>query len=574
MLHKSHKGSRKASQVTLVLQVVSDLKLFFNGYVKDAIIRVVDHDDGEKGSTRMSSTNRILIKAAGFLMAAQLVSRILGFLRETLMAGFYGQNAATDAYNTAFILPDLLYWLLVGGVLSAAFIPVFSEYIAKGNEDEGWRVASSVANLIFLTLGVFTLIGLFLTPYFIHLVVPGFEPENKVLATHLTRILLLQPLFMALSGLTMGILNSYKIFWPSAVGTVLYNASIIFFGTILADPSRPESISGFAIGVVIGAIANFAVQIPALRKVGIRYYPIIDWRNPGVRLIGALALPIILSYSLNQIQVVVNNNFGSLLFPGSISAVWWSYRLFQLPVGIFALAIAVATFPTMTEQAALKRWDDFRQTLSNAIRMVIFITLPISVGMIVLRFPLIRVLFEHGHFTADDTLTMAIPLFYFSIGITSQAVIQILPRIFYALKDTWTPVVLGIIAMAVNILAMVLLVGPLEHGGLAFATTIAAFVNMLLLFYFLRKKFGKMDGWAMFWTSIKSLVASLVMGGVIWVWSEWLTPMMGVRTLASFIILGTGTVVGVVAFAGMAKIMGMQEYEQAMGLLHRKIGKR
>lgn len=507
-------------------------------------------------------------------MAAQLVSRILGFLRETLIANFYGQKAATDAYNTAFILPDLLYWLLVGGVLSAAFIPVFSEYIAKENEDEGWRVASSVVNLIVVTLGVVTLVGLFFTPHFIQLVVPGFEPQNKVLATHLTRILLLQPLFMALSGLTMGILNSYKVFWPSAVGTVLYNACIILFGTILADPSKPESISGFAFGVVIGAIANFAVQIPALRKVGIRYYPIIDWRNPGVRLIGALALPIILSYSLNQIQVVVNNNFGSMLFPGSISAVWWSYRLFQLPVGIFALAIAVAIFPTMTEQAALKRWDDFRQTLSNAIRMVIFITLPISVGMIVLRFPLIRVLFEHGHFTANDTLTMAIPLFYFSIGISSQAVIQILPRVFYALKDTWTPVVLGIIAMAINVLAMVLLVGPLAHGGLAFATTIAAFVNMLLLFYFLRKKFGQVDGWAMFWTSVKSLVASLFMAGVIWVCSEGLTSLLGVHTLGSFIVLVVGTAVGVIAFAGMAKILRMREFDQVMSLIHRKIRRR
>jgi putative peptidoglycan lipid II flippase len=459
----------------------------------------------------------------------------------------------------------------VGGVLSAAFIPVFSEYLAKGNEDEGWRVASSVVNLILLTLGVFTLIGFFLTPYFIELVVPGFESENKILAIHFTRILLLQPLFMALSGLTMGILNSYKIFWPSAVGTVLYNASVIFFGTILANPDKPESISGFAFGVVFGAIVNFAVQIPALRKVGIRYYPLIDWSHPGVRLIGTLALPIILSYSLNQIQVGVNNYFGSMMFPGSITAVWWSYRLFQLPVGIFALAIAVATFPTMTEQAVLKRWDDFRQTLSNAVRMVIFITVPISVGMIVLRFPLIRVLFEHGQFTAEDTFMTAIPLFYFSLGISSQAVIQILPRAFYALKDTWTPVISGIIAMAVNILAMVLLVGPLAHGGLAFATTIAAFVNMLLLFYFLRRKFGQIDGWAMLRTSVQSLVASLLMAIVIWLWVEWLTPLSGVGTLASLSVLITGTALGVVVFAGMAKLLKMNEFIQIISLVNRKI---
>lgn len=523
----------------------------------------------------MSSTNRTLMKAAGFLMAAQLASRILGFLRESLMAGFFGQGGTTDAYNTAFVLPDLLYWLLVGGVLSAAFIPVLSEYIAKGREDEGWRVVSSVVNLIFLTLGLLIFVGLAFTPQFLRIMVPGFVKTGNIdLATNLTRILLIQPLFMALSGLTMGILNSYKIFWPSALGTVLYNACVILFGTILANPAKPNSISGFALGVVVGAFVSFAVQIPALRKVGIRYRPIIDWHDPGVRRIAALAVPIIISYSLNQIQVVVNNNFGSSLLPGSITAVWYSYRLFQLPVGIFALAIAVATFPTMTEQAALKQWDRLRQTISQAVRMVVFITLPISVGMIVLRYPLIRVLFQHGHFTAQDTLTTAIPLFYFALGIPSQSVIQILPRGFYALQDTWTPVILGIISMAVNILAMVLLVHPLAHGGLAFATTIAAFANMLLLLYVLRRRLRQIDGRAMLSTTVKSLAASLLMAAVVWVWSGWLTSLIGVRTLASIIILISGTVLGAGAFAGAAKLLRMEEYKQTMGLLSRKIGKR
>jgi len=523
----------------------------------------------------MSSTNRTLVKAAGFLMAAQLVSRILGFFRETLIAGFFGQSGTTDAYNTAFILPDLLYWLLVGGVLSAAFIPVLSEYIAKGKEDEGWRVVSSVVNLIFLTLGLLIVIGLIFTPQFLHLIVPGFEKTGNIgLAIKLTRILLIQPLFMALSGLTMGVLNSYKIFWPSALGTVLYNASVIFFGTILADPAKPDSISGFALGVVVGALASFAVQIPALRKIGVRYYPLIDWRHPGVRRIGALAVPIIISYSLNSLQVTFNNNFGSSLFPGSITAVWYSYRLFQLPVGIFALAIAVATFPTMTEQAALKQWDQLRHTISSAVRMVIFITLPMSAGIIVLCYPLIRVLFQHGHFTAQDTLTMAIPLFYYAIGISAQSAIQILPRAFYALQDTWTPVILGAICIGINIMAMFILIKPLGVGGLAFATTVAAIVNMFLLLYVLRRRLGQIDGWNIVWTGLKSFLASLIMAIVIWKWSAWLTTLIGVRMLASVIVLITGTAIGVVVFAGMAKLLRMEEFNQAMGLVRRKIGTR
>jgi putative peptidoglycan lipid II flippase len=213
-----------------------------------------------------------------------------------------------------------------------------------------------------------------------------------------------------------------------------------------------------------------------------------------VRRVAALAVPIILSYALNQVQVAVNSNLGSHLVEGSITSIWYSYRLFQLPVGIFALAIAVAVFPTLNEHATLKHWKDFIQTSSNALRMVIFITLPISVGMIVLRFPLIQVLFQHGAFTAEDTLATAVPLLFFAVGISAQSVIQILPRMFYALQDTWTPVTMGIISMLANVVFMFLLVKPLQAGGLAFATSLAAVVNMILLFYVLRKRLKKIDG--------------------------------------------------------------------------------
>lgn len=518
----------------------------------------------------MSGT-RTVAKAAGLLMLAQLASRILGFFRESIMAGFFGKTSATDAYQTAFILPDLLYWLLVGGVLSSAFIPVFSEYIHKGNEEEGWRVVSSVVNIIFIGLSALVILALIFTPQFIQLEAPGFPKENQALAVQLTRIILIQPLILAFSGITMGILNSYKIFWPSALGTVLYNACIILFGIIFARPNEPQTISGFAIGVVVGALLNFLVQIPALRRVGLRYYPIIDWHHPGVKRIAMLAIPIILSYSLNQIQVAVNSNLGSHLVEGSITSIWYSYRLFQLPVGIFALAIAVAIFPTLNEQATLKRWKEFIQTLSTAVRMIIFITLPISVGMIVLRYPLIRVLFQHGAFKAEDTLATAIPLLYFAVGISAQSVIQILPRMFYALQDTWTPVALGILSMLANIVFMFLLVKPLQAGGLAFATSLAAVFNMLALLYILRKRLKQIDGWRILRTSLQTLGASLLMGAVIWFWNQGLTPRLGSGTLGSVIILMTGVALGVLVFAGAAKLMRMEEFNQTLGMVQRKI---
>ncbi len=500
-------------------------------------------------------------------MATSLVSRVLGFFRETIIAGLFGQTGVTDAYNAAFVLPDLLYWLLVGGVLSSAFIPVLSDYIAKDNEEEGWRVVSSVINITFLALSFLIIIALIFTSQFVHLLVPGLK-TNMDLAVHLMRILLIQPLFLAMSGLTMGILNSYKIFWPSAVGSVLYNACIIFFGPLLA---YRLGIAGFAVGVVVGALANFLVQVPALKKVGFRYYAVIDWRHPSVQRIAILALPIILSFALNQIQVMVNANLGSFLTEGSITAIIYSNRLSQLPVGIFAVAVAMAVFPTMTEQAALQQWDKFRVMSSSAIRMVMFITIPISIGMIILRYPLIRVLFQHGKFTSESTLMTAIPLVYFSMGIVAQSVIQILPRIFYALQDTWTPALIGILAMGVNLLGALLLIQPLAHGGLALANMIASFVNMLLLLLILRQRMGQIDGKHLLGTFIKTLAISVFVGGIIWLWSGWLTKLLGTGTLASLVILITGFCLGVLLFAIIAGLLRMDEFIQTTGLLRRKL---
>ena len=520
------------------------------------------------------TTGQKMIRAAGFLMAANLLSRILGFVGESLMAGLFGKTGGTDAYNTAFILPDLLYWLLVGGVLSAAFIPVLSEYIAKGKEDEGWKVVSSVTNSIFLFLCVLVILAMILTPKFIALQVPGFSPENKELAIYLTRILLLQPVVLALSGITMGILNSYKIFWPSAVGTVLYNASVIFFGALFVNSGNARSISGFAFGVVIGAALNFLVQVPALRRVGIRYYPLIDFKHPGVKRIMALSLPIIIMYTLNQFQVIVNSNLGSALVPGSLTAIWYSYRLFQLPVGIFALAIGVAVFPTLSEQAALNKMKDFLETISGAIRLIIYITIPISIGMIVLRVPLVRVLFEHGEFGPADTMATAIPLFYFCIGITAQAIIQILPRAFYALQNTWIPVILGVIAMAASIVWMFVLVGPLAHGGLALAVTLGAVIQMFLLFWVLRAKLGRIDGRRLSGTFIKTLLASSIMGTLVMLWTKLITPWFGVGKLGSIGVLVSGSLIGLTIFIFITKKFKMREYTMALEMLGKKRKKR
>ncbi|MDR1603846.1 MAG: murein biosynthesis integral membrane protein MurJ [Gracilibacteraceae bacterium] len=516
------------------------------------------------------SDGQKIMRAAGFLMGANLLSRLLGFVRESLMAGLFGQTAATDAYNTAFILPDLVYWLLVGGILSAAFIPVLSGFIAAGREEEGWIVVSSVVNMVFILLCLLVIAAIFAVPAFVAWQAPGFTPENQALTVVLCRILLLQPVVLAFSGITMGVLNSYKIFWPSAAGTVLYNVCVIGCGALGADPERPESISGFAFGVVLGALVNFLVQIPFLRRVGLRYHPLIAWRHPGVRRILALALPMIVMYALNQLQVVVNTNLASALPPGSVSAIWYSYRLFQLPVGIFALAIGVAVLPTLSEQAAQRRRREFVHTLSEAIRAIAFLTIPISVFFIVLRTPLIRLLFEHGAFGPDDTATTAIPLLFFALGISAQAVLQILPRGFYALQNTWIPVLLGTVAMALTVALMFLLIGPLRHGGLALATSIGVVVQDILLFFVLRRKTGGLDGWRILGALARTTLISLVMGAAVWQWSSLAGVWWGAGKLAACAILGTSGLIGLFVFIVFAELLRMPELRSAWQLFGRR----
>jgi putative peptidoglycan lipid II flippase len=284
----------------------------------------------------------------------------------------------------------------------------------------------------------------------------------------------------------------------------------------------------------------------------------------------ALSLPIIIMYALNQFQVIINNNLGSELVSGSISAIWYSYRLFQLPVGIFALAIGVAVFPTLSEQAALKKTKEFIRTVSGAIRLIIFVTVPVSVGMIVLRFSLIRVLFQHGEFGAQDTLETAVPLLYFSLGVTAQAVIQILPRAFYALQNTWLPVVLGVIAMAASIIGMYALVGPMAHGGLALAITLGAILQMFLLFYMLRRRLGRIDGKKIGATTVKTLVASAMMGAVVFIWAKVLTPWAGVDKIGSLVVLVSGTLVGIVVYVLVVRALKMKELTMALEMFGKK----
>ncbi|MCR4441332.1 MAG: murein biosynthesis integral membrane protein MurJ [Peptococcaceae bacterium] len=507
-------------------------------------------------------------KAAGILMVAMVLSRIIGYVRDMVIYARFGQNNLTDAYNAAFSIPDFLYYLLVGGALSSAFIPVFSSYIATKRESDGWQVASTIFNIIiFLMLGGIVL-GVAFTPALIRMLVPGFTPENMALTVKMTRIMFIQTFFMALNGISMGVLNSYHHFLAPAVGAVLYNLGIIVVGLLL---SPYLGITGFAVGVVAGAALNFAVQLPALCKTGLRYRPVIDLKHPGVQKIAALILPVLIGLSVTHFNLFVNQNLGSTLPAGMISALRAAQRIMQLPIGVFAIAIAVAVFPTLTGQAARREKEEFKKTMSLGVRTIIFITLPSAVGLIALRVPIIRLLFQQGRFTPEDTAATAYAMLFYCVGLFAYSSIQLLNRVFYALQDTRTPVAVGIFTIVINIVLNFSLIKPLGHGGLAFAYSLAGIVNMIGLLLILRKRIGSIDGRRMFFSFLQTLGISVLMGLAAYGTSLYAARLVDTAAKTGQLVqVGAGVATGTAVFVFLALLFKMEESELAKSLLLRK----
>ncbi len=455
------------------------------------------------------SGNQIL-KATGIIMIAMMLSRVLGYLRDVIISGRFGQNYYTDAYNAAFSIPDLIYFLLVGGALSSAFIPVISGYIAKNEKEEAWKVVSTVFNVIMVFLVIGITVGMIFTENLIFLLVPGFNQESIDLTVKLTRIMFAQSFFMTLNGIIQGVLHSNKHFLSPAIGSVLYNIGIIVIGLLL---SKPFGIAGFSIGVVGGAIMNFLVLLPALKKTGIRYYPGINLKHPGVVKLFRLIIPVFIGLSVTHLNLFVTQNLASSLpEEGMISALRIAYRISMLPVGIFGLAIGVSFFPSLTGHAARNEKKEYIKLFSLGLRTIVYITLPATIGIIALKTPIIRTMFQHGQFTAANTGATAHALLYYSFGIVAYSAQALLYRSFYANEDTRTPVIVGVTTMSLNIVLSIFLVKYMNHGGLALAHSVAGIFNMIILLGVIKIKFGQIDGKNMLISFTKTGISSIIMG--------------------------------------------------------------
>jgi putative peptidoglycan lipid II flippase len=443
------------------------------------------------------------------MIVTLVASRVLGWLRLSVIGAHFGETPELYAFWAAFKIPDAIFGLVVAGALASAFIPVFTSYLAREREDEAWHVASSVMNAVLLLLVGFSVVMWVAAPFVVPtFVAPFHDPQQIALTVDLTRVMLLSPIFMGLSSLTTGILNSYRQFLSSATAPLVYNLVIILF-TQFGYPFL--GIHAVAIGVVVGALVMWLVQLPELTFRRTRYSFSLDLSHSGVRDVLRLAGPRTLALGAVQIVFFVDTYLASGMASGSLTALVYANQLLLLPLGVFSIAISAAVFPTLSHYASLGQVGRMRDTVQQAIRWILFLTLPTAIVMIVLRRPIVNLLFQYGSFGPEAReLTQAAFLFY-SLGLAGHALVQILARVYFASRDTQTPLALTLISIGLNVVLSVTLAPFMGINGLALANSIATLIEAALLFILLASR-ARLRLVGLGVETLKQLSASLLMG--------------------------------------------------------------
>jgi putative peptidoglycan lipid II flippase len=504
-----------------------------------------------------SDDNTRIARAAGLVMALFVASRALGLLREMVISAKFGTGGDLDAYLAAFRLPDILFQIVAGGALASAFIPTFASFWARDDEPGAWRLASAVINLVLLLTLALAGVAALLAPWLVRTAIaPGFGPARQTLTTDLMRLMLLTPVVFGLSGVVMSILNARQHFALPALAPALYNLGIIAGATLLA-PNL--GVYGLAVGVVAGALAHLLVQIPALMRYGMRYSGTLGLRDAGVREVFRLMLPRVVGLAAVQVNFLVNTILASGLAPGSLAALNYAWLLMLLPQGVFAQAVATAAFPTFSAQAAKGQHAGMRNSLAVTLRAVLYLALPAAVGLIVLRVPLVKLLFQRGAFTAESTDMVAWALALFALGLPAHSVVEITVRAFYATHDTRTPVAVGIAAMVLNVgLSLILIqifevLSWLPLGGLALSNSLATTAEMAVLLWVIRRRLQGLEGRQMAASLARAGFAALMMAGV--------AGSVALLLNGSSVWLQAGLAVaaGVAIYAGISLALGSAE---------------
>lgn len=507
------------------------------------------------------SETQSVSQAAGTVGFYTFLSRILGLVRDIVVARYFGAGMAADAFFVAFRIPNLLRRLFAEGSLTIAFIPVFTEYLTKKSREDAFELARAVLTLLSIALAVVTILGVVFAPWVVRIQAFGFGGAGMKydLTVLLTRITFPYIFLISLVAFFMGILNSLRHFAAPAAAPIFLNVGIIA-STVWISPHCPQPVMGVAIGVIIGGILQLALQIPWVLRKGVSLVPC--WRpgHPAVKRIGLLMLPAIFGSAIYQLNQFIGTLLASFLQEGSISWLYYADRLVEFPLGVFAIAISTAALPSLSKQVASKEIDEFRNTLRHALRLVFFITIPSMAGLIALGKPIIHVFFERGAFDAFSTNMTAVALFYYTVGLWAFSGIRVMVSAFYALQDTKTPVKVAAVAMVAHLVFSLILMGPLKHGGLALSLSVASTLHFCLLVFLLHRKLGSLALKPVAITACKSLFASSVMGlGIYAIYASWFAEMRGVGLLQVTAQVAGLVLAGAFIYFAVTRIMGCEE---------------
>jgi len=494
---------------------------------------------------RSMSENHQITRAATTVGTGTFLSRITGFIRDMVVAYFFGAGMITDSFFVAFRIPNLWRRLVGEGALTISFIPVYTQYLTQRTEKESQEVthiAFTIAGVAFIIL---TALGILFSPILIRIFALTWSPtsEKFQLAVTLNRIMFPYLFFMGLFALSMGILNSFRHFFAPSFATVFLNLSIIVSVFLFYDTLQ-KPVMALAIGVLLGGMLQFFFQIPFLmkKKIGFRFN--FNVRHPAMRQIGLLIIPGLIGTAVYQFNVLVDTMFATALPDGSVSYLYYADRLMEFPLGIFVIAIGTAALPSFSTLVSQGKIEEFKETVSFAFRLGSFICIPAMVGLIALKTPIFHLLFQRGRFDAFATESTARALLCYSVGLWAVGGVRVLAPAFYSLRDTWTPFKIGLICLGTNVILNTILMHPLKHAGLALATSLSAVLNLLLLYRALNHKLGGLDVEKNVKSLLRSFLCSLPMGLAAYLVCSLGDWTVSGNMLEKALLLGTGMITG------------------------------
>ncbi len=519
--------------------------------------------------SNLNNQSKTITGAAMIISAATLVARFVGLLRDRILAHYFGASQMMDAYYAAFKIPDLVYTLLIVGALTAGFIPTFTRLFTQTEKKaEAWKLANNVFNIAGISLIVLCTIGILISPLLIPFIAPGFDSSSQELAGSFTRVMFLSPLFLGLSMTLGGILQSLRRFVLYSIAPIFYNLGIIFGAVVLVKFIGP---SGLAWGVVLGAFLHLTLMIIGAKNSGWQWKPIFNLKDKETKQVGKLMLPRTVGSAISEINILITTMLASLLPIGSVAVYNYASNLQAVPTGIIGIPFALAVFPVLAAAAAKNDLTDFAVKLSSTARKILFLIIPLSVIVMLLRAQIVRVVLGTGQFDWTATISTANALAFFSFGLFAQSLIPLFARAFYSLSDTKTPLITSIIAEIIAIAAAVILMRKIGVAGLALASSIGAAINILLLITFIRRRLPTIEGYKIAYSLIRISLATILMALTIQLLKY---PLAQIFNLDYFYgVLGQGLVAGLAGlliYVLTCSLLRLPEWIELKGALERR----